>query len=234
MNPSKELEQHPEGKQDQDVTMRVCGCGSVCGVGGVRVMGCEWVVRVLSGWMCLWMGGCVFGVGAYVWLCVSGCVSECVSVCVCACWQGRQEHSWESEEIHWKQRKKGRDDHTKWRKSDKDNIIWHHFYVESENRIQMNLLQNRNRLPDTENKPSNEVLLYSTGNLWWNMMEDNVRKRMCVCVSHFAVQQRLREQCKSTKINSLKFKKKEWLNKRWDSVKKRKTNMFTKGEVGEG
>ena len=33
---------------------------------------------------------------------------------------------------------------------------------------------------------SNEVLLYSTGNyiqsLVWNMMEDNVRKRMCVYI----------------------------------------------------
>ena len=234
MNPSKELEQHPEGKQDQDVTMRVCGCGSVCGVGGVRVMGCEWVVRVVSGWMCLWMGECVFGAGAYVWLCVSGCVSECVSVCVCACWQGRQEHSWESEEIHWKQRKKKGEmitlsdvSQTKTTSYDitsmwnlKTGYKWTYLTTEIDSQTQKTNLAMRSCY--TAQGTCDEI--------WWRIMWE----KECVCVSHFAVQQRLREHCKSTKINSLKFKKKEWLNKRWDSVKKRKTNMFTKGEVGEG
>ena len=32
-----------------------------------------------------------------------------------------------------------RDCYTEWRKSDKDNIIWYHFYVESEEIVQMNL-----------------------------------------------------------------------------------------------
>ena len=32
-----------------------------------------------------------------------------------------------------------RDCHTEWHKSDKDNIIWYHFYVESKEIVQMNL-----------------------------------------------------------------------------------------------
>ena len=50
--------------------------------------------------------------------------------------------------------------------------------------------------------------------LWCNMMEDNVKKRMCVCVyvythiyvwlGHFAVQQKLTEQCKATIIEKIK------------------------------
>ena len=42
-----------------------------------------------------------------------------------------------------------------------------------------------------------------SNHLWWNLMEDNVRKRMYICITgHFAVQQKLIEYCKSamTKI----------------------------------
>ena len=60
------------------------------------------------------------------------------------------------------------------------------------------------------------ILLYSTGNyvfnhLWWNVMEDNVRKRMSMYVwlGHFAVQQKLTEHCKSIIIKIIYIKKKE-------------------------
>ena len=36
--------------------------------------------------------------------------------------------------------------------TEKDTIIWYHLYVESKKMIQMNLLQNRNRLTDFKNK----------------------------------------------------------------------------------
>ena len=47
--------------------------------------------------------------------------------------------------------------------------------------------------------------------LWWNMMEDNVRKRMDIYVwlGHYAVQQTLTEQCKSTITEKHKNLKKE-------------------------
>ena len=42
--------------------------------------------------------------------------------------------------------------------------------------------------------------------LWWNMLKDNMRKRMWIDVGlcHFAVQQKLTEQCKSTIIIIIK------------------------------
>ena len=49
-----------------------------------------------------------------------------------------------------------------------------------------------------------------SGHLWWNMMEDNARKRMCVCVcmtGHSAVQKKLTEHCKSTVIEKIKILK---------------------------
>ena len=55
---------------------------------------------------------------------------------------------------------------------------------------------------------SNEVLLYSTENLsnllGWIMTVDNIRKRMYiyVCLGHFAVQQNLTENCKSTAVKN--------------------------------
>ena len=46
--------------------------------------------------------------------------------------------------------------------------------------------------------------------LWWNMMKDNVRKRMCIYVwlGHFVVQKKLTEHCKSTIIEKIKILKK--------------------------
>jgi len=43
------------------------------------------------------------------------------------------------------------------------------------------------------------------------MMEDNVRKRMYICVylGHFTAQQKLTEHCKSTIMKNLKKKKKK-------------------------
>ena len=40
--------------------------------------------------------------------------------------------------------------------------------------------------------------------LRWNMMEDNVRKSIYIWLSHFAVQEKLTEQCKSTIMNKIK------------------------------
>ena len=61
-----------------------------------------------------------------------------------------------------------------------------------------------------------DILLYSTENyisnhLWWNMMEDNVRKKIYIYVwlGHFAVQQRLKEHCKSVIIKHLTNEKKK-------------------------
>ena len=47
-----------------------------------------------------------------------------------------------------------RDCHTEWSKSDRERqIIWYCLYVESKKKmVQMNLLQNRNRVTDVENK----------------------------------------------------------------------------------
>ena len=47
-----------------------------------------------------------------------------------------------------------------------------------------------------------------SNHLWWNMMEDKVRKRidMCVYLGNFAIQQKLTEHCKST-ITKKNFKK---------------------------
>ena len=47
-----------------------------------------------------------------------------------------------------------RDYHTKWNKSEKDNTICYHLFVESknkQNRYKWTYLQNRNRLTDIEN-----------------------------------------------------------------------------------
>ena len=73
-----------------------------------------------------------------------------------------------------------------------------------------------------------------SNHLWWDMMEDNVRKRiyiyiyvwLCVCVclcviwlGHFAVHQKLTEHCKSTITEKIKiFKKKN--SKVYEQVKK--------------
>ena len=52
----------------------------------------------------------------------------------------------------------------------------------------------------------------TSDHLRWNIMEDNVRKRMYIYMyewGHFAVQQNLTEHCKSTIIKKLKSKKRK-------------------------
>ena len=58
---------------------------------------------------------------------------------------------------------------------------------------------------------SNEILLYSTGDLsghlWWSMMEDNVRKRMYICMCDrvsLLYCRKLTEHCKPTIMEKIK------------------------------
>ena len=56
---------------------------------------------------------------------------------------------------------------------------------------------------------SNEILLYSSGNyshLWWTMMEDNVRKRMYICMCDwvtFLYSRKLTKHCKPAMMEKM-------------------------------
>ena len=43
--------------------------------------------------------------------------------------------------------------------------------------------------------------------LWWNVMEENMRKRIYIYLGHFAVQEKFTEHCNSTVIKNKSFKK---------------------------
>ena len=65
---------------------------------------------------------------------------------------------------------------------------------------------------------------------WWNMMEDNVKKRMYmdVWLGQFAVQQKLTEQCKSTII-----KNKDKCLKVFKIIRKQEFPMLSRNESDE-
>jgi len=63
---------------------------------------------------------------------------------------------------------------------------------------------------------SNEILLYSTGtmhsHLGWSLMEENVRKRMCICMSDWVTllySRKLTEHCKPAIMKKIKIVKKK-------------------------
>ena len=55
--------------------------------------------------------------------------------------------------------------------------------------------------------------------LWQNMMEDNVRKRVCMRLGHFAVQKKLIEHCKPNIMEKIKIIKIFFNSLHWEKNK---------------